>query len=562
MIKENDFVQNSLEERNSLKIFNKKLKFAISSINDATIYMKDNSKYYHLFVIITANKLKNNKQIDTFISFIKEAEKINPEEINEQRSQSKIFEQKLHELLQIKQFVNENYNNLLPQDLHFILNKQKENKKEEDIIVEPLKTMLGKKTNRDINEASLREEINLKKKLISSCYICKTMFTKDNIHMSHIYLCSKCGDLNESFKKISLDLNGRIAVVTGGRVKIGYEIVKKLLKYNCKVIITSRFPKDTLLKYQKEADYSKWKQNLIIYPIDFRFFHSANKFIDYLYENYDHIDIIIHNAAQTIRRTSAYYNYLLPIESTTLDKEEEEKIVKCDYMNSSLQIKENEDKEKKGECTSLIQSLNNNNHLPFSVFASQLKIMNEKNQPSKTIIGNDGQPYDFSSGKNSWTMEIDDVPFEEFMEVQLINVWTPYYLNIKLKELLKKSSYPDKYIVNVSSVEGMFNRNKTTQHPHTNMAKAALNMMTRTVGKYYKKSGIYMTSVDTGWVSEMHEVNQLFETNNSIFQNSFINIPLNEEDGAIRVLHPIIDGILGKHYHFGVLLKDFKVTQW
>ena len=76
-------------------------------------------------------------------------------------------------------------------------------------------------------------------------------------------------------------------------------------------------------------------------------------------------------------------------------------------------------------------------------------------------------------------------------------------LNARLKPLMLRTPERDKHIVNVSAVEGQFYRKfKTTRHPHTNMAKAALNMMTRTSATDYAADGIHMNSVDTGWVTD------------------------------------------------------------
>ena len=189
--------------------------------------------------------------------------------------------------------------------------------------------------------------------------------------------------------------------------------------------------------------------------------------------------------------------------------------------------------------------------------------MEEKYQPSVTMMGSDGQPYDFAGGKNSWNFEFDEIPFQEFTEVQIINAWTPYYLCSKLKPLMEKSPFQDKYIVNVTAVEGMFNHYKRTTHVHTNMAKAALNMFTRTCGKYLKNIGIYMTCVDTGWVNYMDEMNKLIDKNEKEnYENTFINIPLDELDGAMRVLQPIIEGIKNKNYLYGILLKNYTTSVW
>lgn len=364
-----------------------------------------------------------------------------------------------------------------------------------------------------------------------------------------------------------MDLKGRIAVVTGGRVKIGYYIVLKLLNYGCKVISTTRFPKDALLRFKQEPNYAEFKDNLIIYPIDFRIFESTEKFVKYLNETIPHLDILINNAAQTVRRTTSYYKYILEIEAAPMEQTDQNKIVQNDipsgnnfnsestalsiFNRSSNQIKRKQ------------ESFRNDKNLPLSVIASQIKIMNEEEGPKTTMMGPDGQPIDFSESKSSWNMELDEIPLQEFAEVQIINAWTPYYLCVKLKQLMDKSPFKDKYIINVSSVEGIFNHFKRTSHPHTNMAKASLNMMTRTCGRYYKDFGIYMSAVDTGWVSPMNEFNNLFKSKNSkSFENEYVNIPLDELDGAMRVIHPIIEGVQNKNYIYGYLMKDYKTTSW
>ena len=189
--------------------------------------------------------------------------------------------------------------------------------------------------------------------------------------------------------------------------------------------------------------------------------------------------------------------------------------------------------------------------------------MEEKEQPNIYIMGGDGQPYDFAKGKNSWNLELDEISFQEFTEVQIINAWTPYYLCAKLKPMMMKSPFEDKYIVNVTAVEGIFNHFKRTTHVHTNMAKAALNMLTRTCGKYLEKDKIYMTCVDTGWVSHMNEMNKVIEGKDKDYsENEMASVPLDELDGAMRVLHPIIEGIKNKNYMYGILLKDYVKSKW
>lgn len=549
---------------------------------------------------------KSKKNIQNFGSVIKKSGDISLEELENAKAQTQMYQKRKEEIDTIKEFVNVNYLKMLPDekglgkqvkalppkkddkdnkesnkpkkeqkpnDNNIICgpkDEEEEDKKDDDDIkVETIPiqppNLLGKKRK---NKDKKQNQNDVKKGVVFKfCYICKTNFTGDNIHPFYSNLCKICGDYNYSFRTMKLDFNGRIAVVTGGRVKIGFYIVLKLLSYGTKVIITSRFPKDTLLKFQKEKDYEQWKNNLLIYPIDFRIFESTVKFVKFLTENFPHIDILINNAAQTIRRTTSYYKYLLPIETQNLKKEDEMKIVKNDFINLKNQLEaaksERDPTKESNSLVALAQSTEDKATLPLSVIASQIRIMEEKEQPHKTMIGNDGQTYDFSQGKSSWNMELDEVPFQEFTEVQIINTWTPYYLCVKLKPLMMKSPFPDKYIVNVSSVEGIFNHFKRTSHPHTNMAKAALNMMTRTCGAYYKNYGIYMTSVDTGWVSPMNEMNRLMDDKaKEAYEKEFCNVPLDELDGAMRVLHPIIEGIKNKKYMYGILLKDYQKSAW
>jgi NAD(P)-dependent dehydrogenase (short-subunit alcohol dehydrogenase family) len=543
------------------------------------------------------------KKISSFNSLIKNSSDcVNIEEIEESKKKTEMHSKRTEEISKVKEFVQGNFLKMLPeaqQKSELSENKkipQLEEKKNattsgnllsttatennSNILFKPqkLQEIQPKEEEDDIKIEFLGKKQKKEKKtktqqnerssvIFHSCYTCKKKFTKDNIHFFYTNLCSSCGDYNYSFRELKLDMTGRIAVVTGGRVKIGYYIVLKLLNYGCKVISTTRFPKDSLSRFKQEPNYNEFKDRLTIYPVDFRLFESTDKFIKYLNETLPHLDILINNAAQTVRRTTSYYRYLLDIEAAEGEKEDESKIVKNDIPTGKIPSN-------MGESTAMAlfggnsnlrkkEFFTNEKKLPMSVIASQIKIMNEEEGHQTTMMGPDGQPIDFSKSKSSWNMELDEVPFQEFAEVQIINSWTPYYLCVKLKPLMDKSPFKDKYIVNVSSVEGIFNHFKRTSHPHTNMAKAALNMMTRTCGRYYKDFGIYMTAADTGWVSPMNEFNNLIKNSNAkSFENEYVNIPLDELDGAMRVIHPIIEGLKNKNYIYGYLLKDYKITNW
>ena len=600
-----------MEEAKDENIYKKKqLKNNLDKILSQITFFLRNCERFNLNendlnnLIYTHSIYKNRNRISEFLEKINNSEGKILNKVIELQEESEMRQKRKNEIEDLKNILNVNTNNLLPQENpenNKLLITEGDNtithndKTEDDIIVEDTKeyeqkNLLQKKRKND-NKEDNNNNKDKSKYIYKSCYICKQKLGLDNINNFYGSLCKKCGDYNYSFREMKLDFTGRIAIVTGGRIKIGYFIVKKLLSYGCKVITTSRFPKDTLFKYKADPEYDLWKDNLIIYPIDFRIIQSTMKFVEYIKKNFAHVDFLINNAAQTVRRTTEYYEYLMPVEVKKLPKEDNKKIINNDYLNIQNQLSENFEKEKSksfestdfnivkidlqkeskkkqiiNSLKSLINESNKNDndtYIPLSVIASQIKIMEEKEQPKICIMGGEGKPYDFVEGKNSWNFELDEIPLEEFIEVQIINAWTPYYLCAKLKPLMMKSPFPDKYIVNVTAVEGIFNHFKRSTHVHTNMAKAALNMLTRTCGKYLEKCGIYMTCVDTGWVSHMNEMNKIMDNEEKDkSEYEMATVPLDELDGAMRVLHPIIEGIKNKKYFSGILLKDYVKSKW
>ena len=402
-------------------------------------------------LIYTHSIYKNRGRISEFLNLINNSEEKIRGKVIELQEESEMRQKRKNEIEDLKNILNINTNNLIAEEKEkdnknkLLLTKgepeEQRDKTEDDVLIEDTKdvenrSLLKKKRKKE------KEDETKEKYVYKSCYICKQKLGLDNINKFYGSLCTKCGDYNYSFRTMKLDFSGRIAIVTGGRIKIGYYIVTKLLSYGCKVITTSRFPKDALFKFKEDPEYDLWKNNLIIYPIDFRIIQSTMNFVKYIQKNYSHVDFLINNAAQTVRRTTDYYEYLMPIEVKKLPEEDNEKIIKNDYLSIQKQISEDFEKnknksekkenivkidiqkesERKQIINSLVSLVNQNKDnnekdefIPLSVIASQIKIMEEKDQPKVCIMGGDGQPYDFSKGKNSWNFELDEIPLEEFI---------------------------------------------------------------------------------------------------------------------------------------------------
>jgi NAD(P)-dependent dehydrogenase (short-subunit alcohol dehydrogenase family) len=316
-------------------------------------------------------------------------------------------------------------------------------------------------------------------RLSNHCYICKLKYR--TLHFFYDRLCPSCAKLNYEKRLQTIDLKNCIALVTGGRVKIGYRIVLKLLRANCFVITTSRFPMDFLNRLNKEQDFEQWKDHVHIYGVDFRYSKLIEYFTEMLIEKYDKLDFLINNACQTIQRPNEYYQHLF----------QHEKLTNYSLLSNDQQMILD------GNLQFYQRLVPFSNQLQYSSYPLSL--------PSSTISNTsfdvNQQPIDLRS-TNSWLLRLGDLSATEINEVLTINTLAPFILNSKLKVLMAdKHPNPDsiKFIINVSAMEGSFSRsNKTDRHPHTNAAKAALNMMTRTSAIDYKRSNIYMISVDTG----------------------------------------------------------------
>ncbi len=354
-----------------------------------------------------------------------------------------------------------------------------------------------------------------------NCYCCNRSYRY--AHSFYTRLCPNCAEENYGKRFLTADLSGRNVILTGGRVKVGFATALKLLRSGSNVVLTTRFPALALENLMQETDYNDWKDRLWVHGLDLRNLKAIQEFIDFYTSNFETLDILINNAAQTIKYPDEYY---LPVI--------------------------------KRENEMLVEFKNNRRLIPNATPVSSeiQKLGYAQNESVQLELTRFGQPVDHRD-KTSWNSTLEEVSMYELVEVNLINHMAPYFLIKELKPLMKASSFKEKFIVNVTSSEGIFSYgNKTIFHPHTNMTKAALNMMTLTSAKEFEKDQIYMTAVDVGWISTGAKES----LRKKQFEQGYIP-PLDPVDGAARILHPIVEGINGNYYS-GVLLKNYKINSW
>ncbi|GMU06476.1 SDR family oxidoreductase [Corallococcus caeni] len=397
------------------------------------------------------------------------------------------------------------------------------------------------------------------------CYVCKVEFRK--LHFFYDAMCIPCGDLNYARRTQRADLTGQVALITGARVKIGFQASLMLLRSGATVIATTRFPQDAAHRYAREPDFADWAHRLQVHGLDLRHAPSVELFARHIEQTYERLDILINNAAQTVRRPPGFYQHLLEgelREASTLPPQLRPLLAGHEACIAALR-------------PALGPGDGGNTSLPVATWRSSDPALGIHSSAALSLLPyameqeGDTQAL-FPEGRldadlqqvdlratNSWRLRLSEVRTAEMLEVHLVNAVAPFILCGKLKPLMLKDRSRPGHIVNVSAMEGSFSRwTKTDKHPHTNMAKAALNMMTLTSAPDYARDNIFMNAVDTGWVTDedpaQHAERKVQELD---FQP-----PLDILDGAARIVDPVITAVNTGECVWGNFFKDYRSTDW
>ncbi|GAA2048867.1 SDR family NAD(P)-dependent oxidoreductase [Williamsia deligens] len=378
------------------------------------------------------------------------------------------------------------------------------------------------------------------------CYICKQDYTQ--VDAFHHQLCPDCVRTNGDRREQRVDLTGRRALLTGGRAKIGMHVALMLLRDGAELTITTRFPTDAARRFAAHPDAGDWLHRLRIVGIDLRDPAQVVALADEVAAG-GPLDILINNAAQTVRRSPGAYRSLTDAEQAPL-------------TGAAAEIPVLTVGETQPHPTTLLTAADT--HGPATDVAARALA-------NAALLGGSASPARIADGTavdaggllpdlvatNSWVAAVDEVDPLELLEVQLCNSVAPFILLSRLTPALRASPARRRYVVNVSAMEGVFSRRyKGAGHPHTNMAKAALNMLTRTTAGDLASDGVLVTAVDTGWITdERPHVSKM-----RLAEEGF-RAPLDLVDGAARIYHPIVDGENGIDL-YGCFLKDFEVHPW
>ncbi|MDR3082730.1 MAG: SDR family oxidoreductase [Streptomyces sp.] len=349
-----------------------------------------------------------------------------------------------------------------------------------------------------------------------TCYVCKSPYRQ--VDTFYHRLCPECAADNTTRRALSTDLSGRRALLTGGRVKIGFRLALMMLRDGAEVLLTSRFPHDTVRRFQEAEGSAQWLDRLTVLAVDLRDPRQVLGLCEELRQEGRPLDILVNNAAQTVRRPPESYALLAAGEYDALP----ERARQAPGFRPMRMLE--------GSAAALPVVLRE---------ADEAGLLPDP------------------SPENSWSARLGALDPAEVLETQLVNALAPALLCDRLLPLLLAAPHPRRYVVNVTAVEGRFAvRRKMPGHPHTNMAKAALNMLTRTSAAELAAQGVHMCAVDTGWITDENPAPKKARMAGAGFRT-----PLDIVDGAARVYDPIVRGEAGDPVS-GVFLKDYREAEW
>jgi NAD(P)-dependent dehydrogenase (short-subunit alcohol dehydrogenase family) len=384
-----------------------------------------------------------------------------------------------------------------------------------------------------------------------NCYVCKQSFAK--MHRYYDSMCESCGEFNYAKREQTADLHGHCALITGARVKIGFQASLKLLRAGVHVIVTSRFPVDAVDRYSEEPDFTAFRERLEIHGLDLRHTPSVELFTQFLLERLPRLDYLLNNACQTVRRPAGFFEHLLARESAPL-------VALPDAWRGPLashaELRRRIEGSQELKSGALVAATlrQHGEGLLRSAALSQRRYLDEDYQGGEALFPTDRYDENLQQVDlrevNSWRLRMHEVKTPELLEVQLVNAIAPFVLNARLKPLMLRTPERHKHVVNVSAVEGQFYRStKTDKHP--------LNMLTRTSAPDFVNDGIHMNAVDTGWVTDEDPAAHAARKAKSGFAP-----PLDIIDGAARIVDPIFSGHLSGEHVWGQFLKDYKPAPW
>ena len=272
-----------------------------------------------------------------------------------------------------------------------------------------------------------------------TCYVCKAEFTR--LHHFYDALCPECAALNYEKRFQTADLRGRVALVTGARVKIGFQSALKMLRAGARVVATTRFPHDAAKRYALEPDFDAWQERLHVHGLDLRHAPSVELFARYVEHRYERLDILINNACQTVRRPPGFYEHLLalrvaapsrslPARASAAARAAHDCVAALEAKPAALPA----GAAAAVDATGLAawQGGGSGVGLRASARLSQVRYAYDDAERRLDLFPDGHTDADLQQvdlrAQNSWRLTLAEVPTPEMLEVQLVNAVAPFIL--------------------------------------------------------------------------------------------------------------------------------------